>query len=108
MAANLELTLPGWQWYRDVQAVQVVVPGARTYGDENDVTKIINLTNKYLWFALGVVAMVVLVIAWIKLITARWDEKEMKKVGSILTWLVVGVIIAIFSYLLVKLIANAF
>jgi len=39
------------------------VPGARTYGDENDVTKIINLTNKYLWFALGVVAMVVLVIA---------------------------------------------
>ncbi len=105
MAANLELTLPPGQWNRDLQnATQT----ARVYGDENDVTNTVNLVNKYLWFALWVVAMVVLVIAWIKLITARWDEKEMKTVNQLIIWLVVWIVIAIFSYLLVRLVANVF
>ncbi len=105
MAANLELTLPPWQWYRDLQGATQT---ARVYWDQNDVTSIMNLVNKYLWFFLWVVAMIVLVIAWIKLITARWDEKEMKTVNNLILGLVVWVIIAIFSYLLVRLIANLF
>lgn len=105
MSANLELTLPPAQWNRDLQNA---TQSASVYGNENDVTNTVNLVNKYLWFALWVVAMVVLVIAGIKLITARWDEKEMKKVTQLMVWLVVWVIIAIFSYLLVRLIANVF
>ena len=106
MAANLELTLPSpGQWNRDLQTATQT---ARVYGDQNDVTNTINLVNKYLWFALWVISMVVLVIAGIKLITARWDEKVMKSVNQLIIWLVVGIVIAIFSYLLVRLIANVF
>ena len=64
--------------------------------------------NQYLRFILWIVAMVVLIIAWYKLITAKWDEKEMKKAIGILTWLVIGILIAIFAYLLVKITANLF
>ncbi len=106
MAANLELTLPSpWQWNRDLQAATQT---ARVYGDQNDVTNTVNLVNKYLWFTLWVVAMVVLVVAGIKLITARWDEKVMKTVNQLIIWLVIWIVIAIFSYLLVRLIANVF
>lgn len=105
MANNLELTLPAWEGYSDLQtATQTSV----VYSNNNDVFSLVNLVNKYLWFVLGVVAMVVLVIAGFKLVTARGDDKEMKKVTNMLTWLVVGVLIAIFSYLIVRVIANAF
>ena len=105
MANNLELTLPAWEGYSDLQtATQTSV----VYSNNDDVFSLVNLVNKYLWFTLGVVAMVVLVIAGFKLVTARGDDKEMKKVTNMLTWLVVGVLIAIFSYLIVRVIANAF
>lgn len=105
MSANLELTLPSSQGNRDLQnATQT----AQVYGDQNDITSFINLWNKYLWFILWVVSMVVIVIAWFKLVTARWDEKEMKTVNNLIIWLVVWVLIAIFSYLIVKVVANVF
>lgn len=101
MAVNIELTLPRTTTQGTTQTEHV-------YGDKNDVTSSINLVNKYLWFGLWVVAMVVLVIAWIKLITARGDEKEMKTVNQLMIGLVTGIIIAIFSYILVRVISNVF
>ncbi len=104
--SNLELTLPpAWQSTPDLQAATQT---AKVYSNNQDVTSVINLVNKYLWFALGVVAMIVIVIAWIKLITARWDEKKMKEVNQLIIWLVVGVVIAMLAYLLVRAIANLF
>lgn len=105
MAANLELTLPPWQWQQDLQSATQT---ARVFWDQNDVISVVNLANRYLWFFLGVIAMFVLVYAWFKLVTARWDEKEMKKVTQTVLWLVIWVIIAIFSFLIVRLAANLF
>lgn len=105
MANNLELTLPAGEGYSDLQTATQT---SRVYSNNDDVFSLVNLVNKYLWFALWVVAMVVLVIAGFKLVTARWDEKEMKKVNTMLIWLVVWVFIAIFSYLIVRVVANLF
>ena len=73
-----------------------------------DVTSSVNLVNQYLWFGLGVVSMVVIVIAGIKLITAHGDEKEMKKVNQLIIGLITGVVMAMLSYLLVRVVSNAF
>ncbi len=105
MANNLELTLPAGEGYSDLQTATQT---SRVYSNNDDVFSLVNLVNKYLWFALWVVAMVVLVIAGFKLVTARWDEKEMKKVNTMLIWLVVWVFIAIFSYLIVRVVSNLF
>jgi len=108
MAAQLTVTIP-WennsQNYKDVmkstQSTEVVA-------NKQDITSAFNLANKYLWFALGVVGMGVLIVAGVKLVTARWDDKEMKIVNHLLIGLVVWVIIAIFSYLIVRVVANLF
>ncbi len=105
MANNLELTLPAGEGYSDLQTATQT---SRVYSNNDDVFSLVNLANKYLWFALWVVAMVVLVIAGFKLVTARGDEKEMKKVNNMLIWLVVWVFIAIFSYLIVRVVSNLF
>lgn len=88
------------------QDVQNVIKTSTIVSDPEDVTSLVNLVNKYLWFSLWVVWMVVLVIAWYKLLMARWDEKEMKKATNIFAALIIWVLIAIFSYLLVRLSAN--
>ena len=106
MAQNLEVNIPSAGWYSDIQSS---TKQERIYSnDEADVFSLVNLANKYLWFSLWVVAMIVLVVAWYKLVTARWDEKEMKTVNNLLVGLVVWVLIAIFSYLLVRLASNLF
>lgn len=103
--ANLELTLPPSKGNPDLQNATKT---AAVYGDENDINTLVNTANEYLRFTLWVVAMAVLVIAGYKLITARWDEKEMKKANNIIIWLVVWILIAIFAYLIVRVVANLF
>lgn len=103
--ANLELNLPPSQGNPDLQKATAINP---VYGDKSDVETLLWQVNQYLRFTLWVVAMAVLIIAWYKLITARGDEKEMKKATDILIWLVIWVFIAIFSYLLVRIVANLF
>jgi len=104
--ANLEVTLPAGQWYKDLQqSTQTLGP---VVNNNDDVFSIINLFNKYLWFILGVVAMAAIVITGIKLVTAKWDEGEMKKATKVFLGTVVGVLIAIFSYLIVKVVTNIF
>ncbi len=105
MANNLELTLPAGEGYSDLQTATQT---SRVYSNNDDVFSLVNLANKYLWFALWVVAMVVIVIAGFKLVTARWDDKEMKKVNNMLIATVAWVFIAIFSYLIVRVVSNLF
>lgn len=102
---NLEVTLPAGQWYKDLQKATQT---ATVYSDESDVFSLVNFANKYLWFGLGVIAMVVVIIAGTKLVVARWDEKDMKGATNALIWVGVGTMIAIFAYLLVRVVANIF
>lgn len=103
MADDLILTLPN---AGDKQDLQTVIPKEDVQATETDFYWIVSKGNSYLWFAFGVIALGILVYAWFKLITAKGDEKEMKKLTGTLLGLVIWLFIAIFSYLIIKLIIN--
>lgn len=105
MADGLQVILPSAGWNKDMQAI---VRTGTVDSKWDDILWFINLANQYLWFILWVVAFWVLVYAGFKLITARWDEKEMKKLWGTLMWIVIGLFIAIFSYLIIRLVLNLF
>ena len=104
MADDIILTLPD-PWGR--QDLQEVLPQKTVSAREDEFYgSVLSKANQYLWFAFGVIALGILVYAWFKLITAKGDEKEMKKLWSTLLGLVIWLFIAIFSYLIIKLIVN--
>lgn len=75
-------------------------------GDEGTFYETIQTINKYLRFSIGVVCMGVLIFWWIKLITASGDPAKMKEANKLLMWAIIGILIAIFSYALVRIIVN--
>lgn len=77
-------------------------------GDETTFFNTIQLVNKYLWFWLGVICMVVLVWWWIQLITANGNDEKMKKTNKLLMWALIGILISILSYSVVRLVVNLF
>ncbi|MDD3263106.1 MAG: hypothetical protein PHR61_04665 [Candidatus Absconditabacteria bacterium] len=77
-------------------------------GDETTFFNTIQLVNKYLWFGLGVVCMVVLVWGGIQLITANGNDEKMKKTNKLLMGALIGILISILSYSVVRLVVNLF
>ncbi len=77
-------------------------------GDETTFFNTIQLVNKYLWFWLGVVCMVILVWGGIQLISAWGDAEKMKKTNKLLMWALIGILISILSYSVVRLVVNLF
>lgn len=101
-----------------VSAVVVEVPPAwgnpdiavtwptRIQADEFTLFSFIQLINDYLRFFMGAVAFWVLVYGGIKLITAQWDAEKMSSANRLLLGAVIGIVIVIFSYAIVRLIVN--
>jgi len=75
-------------------------------GDESTFYETIQTINKYLRFSIGVVCMGVFIFWWIKLITANGNPAKMKEANNLLMWAMIGILIAIFSYALVRIIIN--
>ena len=103
---QLRVDLPATQWRS--QELTTSIPVTQVNADANDITALFNLFNKYLWITLWVVAMFVIIVTWFNLVKWRWDEKVMKQTTQTLIGLVIGILIAIFSYLIVRLAANLF
>jgi len=74
--------------------------------DESTFFDTIQLINRYLRFSIGVVCMGVLIYWWITLITAQGDPAKMKEANKLLMWALMGILVAIFSYALVRIIVN--
>ena len=100
-------------------ALVVEIPGAQTspdgavlagttevQGNEATIYEKINMINSYLWFSIAVVCMGVLVRGGIKLVMARGDDKKMSEANKLLMGALIGIIISILSYALVRLIVN--
>jgi hypothetical protein len=66
------------------------------------------MVNQYLWFGLWVVCMVILVWWGIQLITAWGDAEKMKKTNKLLMGALIGILISILSYSVVRLVVNLF
>ena len=98
-------------------AVDVSVPwwvGDDVWWDEHTVSGaddgfwiwIVDVVNFYLWFFIGLVAMVALIYGWYLLISSRWSEEELKKANKLITYWLIWIFVALFSYLIIRLIVN--
>ena len=96
--------VPSSQWQQDV-----IVTGPTTVqADESTLFSTIQLINSYLRFSIGSICMGVLIFWWIKLITAQGDPAKMKEANKLLMWALIGILVAIFSYVIVRIIVNLF
>lgn len=75
-------------------------------GDEGTLYETIQTINRYLRFSIWAICMGVLIFWWIKLITAGGDQAKMKEANKLLMWALIGILIAIFSYALIRIIVN--
>lgn len=69
-------------------------------------TAFMSTLNYFLWF-LGLVTMVIIVYAGVKLVLSQWDEKEYKTAMTTITYAVVGLVLVILSYSIVRLVSEA-
>lgn len=74
--------------------------------DEGTLYETIQTINRYLRFSIWAICMGVLIFWWIKLITAGGDQAKMKEANKLLMWALIGILIAIFSYALIRIIVN--
>ena len=74
--------------------------------DESTFFETIQIINKYLRFSIWAICMGVLIFWWIKLITASWDPAKMKEANKLLMWALIWILIAIFSYTIIRIIVN--
>jgi hypothetical protein len=94
--------VPSSQGQEDV----IVTGPTLIQGDESTFFETIQTINKYLWFSIGAICMGVLIYWWIKLITAWGDPAKMKESNKLLMWALIWILIAIFSYAIVRIIVN--
>ena len=109
-----------WSFFQQSFAITVELPRSQgnediavvwpeeISGDESTFFSTIQMVNQYLRFGLGAVCMGVLVFWWIQLITAGGDAEKMKKTNKILMWALIGILISILSYSVVRLAVNLF
>ena len=94
--------VPPQQGQEDV----IVTWPTQIQADEGSFYDTIQLINKYLWFAISVVCMWVLVYGGFVLMTASGDEKKMEQANKLLTWALIGIVISLLSYAIVRIITN--
>lgn len=85
----------------------VIVTGPTVVqADEWTLFELIQKINSYLRFAIWVVCMALLIIWWIQLITANGNDAKMKQANKLLMWALIGILISIFSYAIIRIIVN--
>lgn len=92
----------------NVDVGSITVWATQIQGDESSFFDTIQMVNKYLWMSVGLVCMVLLVYSGIGLITANGDEAKMKNANKTLIGALIGIMICIFSYAVVRLVVNLF
>ncbi|MDR0282256.1 MAG: hypothetical protein LBI53_02810 [Candidatus Peribacteria bacterium] len=68
----------------------------------------IAFVNEYLWFAIGLICFIFFIINGIKLVMARGDKEDFKKVQKSFLGTGVGIVVCFLSYSFVRLIINLF
>jgi len=94
--------VPSSQWQEDV----IVTGPTIIEWDESSIFSLIQKINSYLRFSIWVICMWVLIFWWIKLMTAQGDAAKMKEANKLLMWALIGILIAIFSYAIIRIIVN--
>jgi len=112
----LLFTLPALNSYAIVVQVpnsqgqsDVAVTGpTQVQGDESSFFQLLQTINQYLRFGIGVVCMVVLVMGGFKLMTASGNPEKLKQANKLLMWALIGILISLLSYSIIRLVVNLF
>lgn len=67
---------------------------------------IINKVNNALWFFIWVTAMAAIIYWWYLLVSSKWNEEDMRTANKLLTYWFIWVLVALSSYVVVRLIVN--
>jgi len=87
----------------------IVVTGpTQVESNESTIFDIIQIVNDYLRFSVALIAMVLLIYGWIKLITASGNKESVSSANKIIVSAIIAIFVAIVSYALVKLVVNLF
>jgi len=96
--------VPSSQWQMDVY----VTGPTQVQWDESSFFQLIQTINTYLRFSLWVICMAVLIIGGFKLMTAQWNPEKMKQANKLLMWALIGILISVLSYAIIRLVVNLF
>lgn len=99
----LKITLPSSRAGDDYNIKQTHISG-----NEDTLFSGINLVNKYLRRSFAVVCTAMLIYGGYHLITANGDKKAMKKAQRALIGTGVGIVIAMLSYTIVRILTDLF
>lgn len=100
----ITVELPRAQWNEDI----AIIWPEQISGDESTFFDTIQMINQYLWFGLWGICMWVLVFGGIQLITASGNDEKMKKTNKLLMGALIGILISILSYSVIRLVVNLF
>ena len=92
----------------NITSRDVNVPRSTIEWDQDSIILLIQQINEYLRFSIGAVALAVALYAGYQIIMSQWDKAKMKKGNELLIGALVGIFIAVFSYVLVRLVVNLF
>jgi len=101
-------------------AVTVEIPGAdiaakdanvdqdTIQGDSESIVELVKQINEYLRFSIAAICMAVALYAGYQIIMSQGDKTKMQKGNQTLVGALIGIFIAVFSYVLVRLVVNLF
>ncbi len=105
ISSAVKVQIPEWDRQSDVMVTPQESQIDSSTG-EKDIFELIQIINKYLWFSIGAIALVWLIIWWFRLLTSEGDEEANKKTSKMLLWSAIWIGIAMLSYAIVRLIVN--
>lgn len=89
-------------------ADEISLPSTEVDADENFWVDLMTMATKYAWIFLVVIAFGVLLWGGFLLMWSQWEDEEMRKWNRMITYTLVGFIIALLSYIIIKLVINLF
>lgn len=93
------IILPDWDWQEDIN-----IDNPQVSTNETGFFEYIQIINYYLRFSIAWIAMAVLIFSGIQMIIAWWDKSKVSKAGKMAISCLIAIVVAMLSYLLVKLI----
>lgn len=104
-AWDLRVEIPNGEWFQDIIADDPFITWNKA---SNSFTKFVQLANTYLWIAVLVVFMIMLIYAWFTLITSRWDAEKFKKGNMMLMYIGIWLWVALLAYVIINVLVNLF
>ncbi len=108
--------------FSKVSAVNILVPNKWTSddyyipkgsssiitSDGDTITRTIQTVNQYLRYWLWLVLLIIIIVSWLKIIFSNGNKEILKKNLKIMWYSLIWLVVAILSYVIVRIVINLF